>query len=200
MYARFFKRFFDIILSLVVLTFLCPVMVVISLVLTVGGGHVIYSHLRVGQHGKPFKTYKFRTMVVDAELKLAGLLESDPNLKREWSAYHKLSVDPRETRMGTIFRRYKLDELPQFFNVLSGEMSIVGPRPLTSSEFDLFFPDEASVRLYQSVRPGITGAWASGPACNYDDRIAKELEYVRSISLLFDVKILHATLFKIVKQ
>ena len=194
-YARarrsFSKRVIDIVLSLALLILVSPFMLVVAAMIRFrDGGQVIFAQERPGVGGKLFKCYKFRTMVEDAEQKLQALLASDPVVAEEWRVYKKLRKDPRVTRLGAFLRRTSLDELPQLFNILRGEMSIIGPRPITKGEI----PDygtTADFEIYGSVRPGVLGLWqVSGRSnTNYSRRIALDAEYARDWSLWMDLKI-----------
>lgn len=153
---------------------------------------VFFSQLRIGIGGREFSAWKFRTMVPDADLKLKEYLESSPSARAEWQASHKLKNDPRVTWLGRILRHYSIDELPQLWNVLKGEMSLVGPRPIVAEEIhhygDRFDP-------YTWVRPGITGLWQiSGRSdTTYDERVSLDEYYVRNWSIWLDLYILART-------
>jgi exopolysaccharide production protein ExoY len=156
-------------------------------------GPILFGHLRVGKDGRLFRCWKFRSMVVDAEQRLADLLARDPVARSEWEADHKLRVDPRVTRLGDFLRKSSLDELPQLLNVLRGEMSMVGPRPVVSAEvsrYGRYFND------YCSVRPGITGLWQvmGRNDVSYKRRVALDVAYVRSQSISLYIKVLILTL------
>lgn len=187
------KRSFDLIGSLVLLLVMLPVFVLVALLVTIEGGPVFYVHQRVGRGGKPFGCLKFRTMLVDGDRLLQSLLDSNPSARREWESGHKLRNDPRITRIGTFLRQYSLDELPQLLNVLRGEMSLVGPRPVVSSELDRFYGGMAAA--YMSVRPGITGPWqVSGrSSVHYDRRVALDIAYAANHSFAGDLVILGRT-------
>lgn len=151
------KRIFDILFSLLVLCLLSPILLLAVLLVGLDGGPVFYSQRRVGLHGETFKCWKFRTMVVNAELVLKHLIESDEKIAREWHATQKLQVDPRVTWVGKWLRRCSIDELPQFINVLNGSMSVVGPRPFAREQMALY--RNAALAKYLSVKPGLTGSW-----------------------------------------
>jgi lipopolysaccharide/colanic/teichoic acid biosynthesis glycosyltransferase len=156
-------------------------------------GPVFFAHRRIGLDGKPFACLKFRTMCVDADRRLARLLATDEELQREWTSKQKLLCDPRVTRFGRILRNTSLDELPQLINVLRGEMSLVGPRPIIAGELLRY---GRYARLYTSVRPGLTGLWqvTRTSRTSYRRRVATDVHYVRSRTLAFDFKILLATI------
>jgi lipopolysaccharide/colanic/teichoic acid biosynthesis glycosyltransferase len=155
----------------------------------------IFRHTRVGQNGKRFSCFKFRTMVPDADERLAKMLANDPDLQAEWDATQKLSNDPRILPgVGSLLRKASLDELPQVFNVLLGHMSMVGPRPITENELGFY---GEYTEHYMSVRPGITGAWqiAGRSSTSYDDRVSIDVWYVENANLRVDVYIFLKTVF-----
>ncbi len=151
-------------------------------------------HERIGRDGAPFPCLKFRTMVRDADRVLEEHLARDPAARAEWQAQRKLARDPRVTAIGNLLRRSSLDELPQLFNVLRGEMSLVGPRPVVRVELEEHYAGEAG-SLYCRVRPGVTGLWqVSGRSgVSYRERVRLDTEYVRTGSLMLDVAILCRT-------
>ena len=155
-------------------------------------GPVIFAHSRVGQNGKLFPCLKFRTMVVNADEELQRVLKSSAAARAEWETDHKLKNDPRITPIGKWLRKFSLDELPQLFNILIGQMSVVGPRPIVIDEikkYGKFFDD------YCSVRPGLTGLWqVSGRNdISYDARVQLDVSYARNRTLLLDMKIVLQT-------
>ncbi len=156
-------------------------------------GPALFRHRRVGFNGRHFECLKFRTMVTDAPERLRKLLESDPSAAAEWATNRKLRNDPRITAIGAILRKSSLDELPQLFNVLRGDMSIVGPRPVTDEELERY---ASSVGAYLSCRPGITGLWqVSGRSTTtYNKRVACDTFYARNWSLALDAKIMAVTI------
>jgi exopolysaccharide production protein ExoY len=170
-------------------------LLVICYVLTIvaSPGPALFRHRRVGFNGKHFDCLKFRTMVTDAPDRLRQLLKSDPAAAAEWATNRKLRNDPRVTAIGAILRKSSLDELPQLFNVLSGDMSIVGPRPVTDEELERY---ESSIDAYLACRPGITGLWqVSGRSkTTYDERVACDEFYARSWSMALDAKIVIVTI------
>ncbi|NPV90423.1 MAG: undecaprenyl-phosphate galactose phosphotransferase WbaP [Firmicutes bacterium] len=187
------KRLFDIIVGFSIFIFLFPVLLLISLMIKIDTrGPMGFSHKRVGKGGKEFNCYKFRTMATNSQEILQRLLETDPEIKKEWEENFKLKDDPRVTRVGKILRRTSLDELPQILNVLKGEMSLVGPRPIVMDEvpkFGKYAPD------YFMVLPGITGLWGvSGRSdIEYNERVQMEAWYVRNWSLWLDITLLFKT-------
>ncbi|MFZ5649824.1 MAG: undecaprenyl-phosphate galactose phosphotransferase WbaP, partial [Bacillota bacterium] len=189
----FIKRLFDLAAGGLILALLLPLMALIALAVKCDSpGPVIFAHRRIGRGGREFKCYKFRTMVVNAEAVLQELLSKDPALRAEWERDFKLKNDPRITRVGRFLRRTGLDELPQIFNVLKGEMSLVGPRPIVKKEVLRFGP---YIDDFYLVRPGITGLWqVSGRNdIDYPERVRLESWYVRNWSLWLDITILIRT-------
>lgn len=153
------KRLFDILFSIFALTIGFPVFFTCALLIKLSSqGPIFYKCTRIGRQRVPFTCWKFRTMFFDAEQKLQCLLKSDPLLMQEWKTYYKLKHDPRITPIGKWLRKTSLDELPQFWNVLKGDMSVVGPRPLTEYELTHYLKEKAPKIL--SVRPGLTSIWA----------------------------------------
>ena len=186
-------RLMDIAIVLLALLFLMPLMVVIALAIVAqDGGPIFFAHRRIGRDGRPFYCLKFRSMAIDAESRLGALLASDPVARAEWARDHKLRSDPRVTPLGAFLRRSSLDELPQFFNVLRGEMSVVGPRPIVEAEIYRY---GRRFRHYCAVKPGITGLWqVSGRTdVDYRARVAMDCLYVKSKSPRLYVWIVVAT-------
>ena len=163
------------------------------LVLWTTGGPAIYKHKRVGRDGREFYCLKFRSMVVNSDEVLKELLESDPAARREWSTTFKLRNDPRITRFGQFIRKTSLDELPQFWNVMRGDMSIVGPRPVVRQELEIYYGPYA--QAYYKVRPGITGPWQVGGRSDlsYPERVALDTSYVRNWTIRGDLKLIART-------
>lgn len=188
------KKSFDLLVSLVLLPLLFfPMMILIVLIHLDSKGPAIFSQERIGKNGRAFRCYKFRTMYADAEDRLKDLLESDPARKNEWTTFWKLKDDPRITRVGKFLRKTSLDELPQIVNVLKGEMSFVGPRPVTADEIREHYKEAADICY--SVLPGITGLWQVSGRNNtvYDYRIAMDVWYVKNWQLWLDIVILFKT-------
>jgi Undecaprenyl-phosphate galactose phosphotransferase WbaP len=197
----YIKKLFDLVVGIALLIILLVPMIVISILIRIGSrGPAVFSQERVGKNGKPFRCYKFRTMYVDAEQNFSRLLEQDSSVKNEWEQNWKLKDDPRITKMGKFLRKTSLDELPQLFNVLKGEMSLVGPRPVTREEIKEFYRDNAEFCF--GVPLGITGLWqVSGRSgTSYDYRIALDLWYVRNWNLWLDIVILFKTIRIIIKR
>jgi len=188
------KRIVDIVIALSGIILLAPLLI-ICFVLTWASsrGPAIFRHKRVGFNGKPFDCLKFRTMVADAPERPRKPLEADPAAAAEWAKCQKLRNDPRETRIGAVLRKSSLDELPQLFNVLMGDMSIIGPRPVTEDELWRY---GASVKAYTACRPGITGLWqVTGRSdTSYEQRISCDAYYARMWSLALDSKIMIVTI------
>jgi len=189
------KRFFDIVFSLCCLVFGSPVFLMIALVIfATSPGKVIYWQERIGRGGKPFRCYKFRSMYPDADRRLKELLATNPELKEEWAKNFKLKNDPRVTPFGLFLRKTSLDELPQFWNVLKGDLSVVGPRPVVKDEVEKFY----CVKAYKilSIRPGLTGPWqVSGRSDHsYQKRIELDEYYIDNQSFLLDLKLIGKTL------
>jgi lipopolysaccharide/colanic/teichoic acid biosynthesis glycosyltransferase len=176
-------RTLDVILSAVLLVVLAPLLLLIVLAVKIEDpGPVFFSHRRIGRFGREFGCLKFRSMVVDADVRLRELLARDPEMRAEWAISRKLRNDPRITRIGNFLRKSSLDELPQLMNVLRGEMSLVGPRPIISSETPLY---GRYIAAYHTVRPGITGLWqisGRNDVC-YRRRVALDVLYTRSRSV-----------------
>lgn len=155
-------------------------------------GSIFFGHRRIGKNGKVFKCWKIRTMVVGAEQKLIKYLAENPEAAEEWKRDHKLENDPRITKLGAFLRRTSLDEFPQLWNVLRGEMSLVGPRPIVRSELHKYGEHRTS---YMSMKPGVTGLWqVSGRNdISYDERVGLDVQYLSSISIAEDMTILLKT-------
>ncbi len=190
--SKIIKRLIDIIGSLALLVLFSPLFLVVALMVSLDGGPVFYRHKRIGRDGKPFGCLKFRTMILGAEACLNEYLSYHPEQRREWEQDQKLAFDPRVTAIGNVLRRLSLDELPQLVNVLVGEMSLVGPRPVTEGELKHY---GAAASAYLAVRPGLTGPWqVSGRNdVSYATRVAMDEAYVRNFSLWNDIVILLRT-------
>ena len=194
---RFIKRFFDIFLSLVGLILLIPIALFIKIAYLLTGDYdsIFFHQVRVGKNGRKFKMFKIRTMCPDADKKLADILK-DPEYKKEWKKYHKLENDPRITKVGRLIRHGSIDETPQFINVLFGQLSLIGPRPLVPGEIEDLGGEKD---LYESIKPGITGWWAVNGRSDTKviDRLTLEYYYINNQSLLLDIKIFFKTFFAI---
>jgi Undecaprenyl-phosphate galactose phosphotransferase WbaP len=194
-----FKRIFDLCMITLALPVLVPVCIILALAIKLDSrGPVFFRHQRVRTRETFFHVLKFRTMVPDADQVLADYLAEDPELRREWEAKHKLKHDPRITRVGRFLRRSSLDELPQIWNVITGDLSLIGPRPIVEEEIKRY---QKAFRLYEKVRPGITGLWQISGRNNtsYDERVDLDTYYVRNWSLWFDIYILAMTPAAVIK-
>ena len=186
------KRAFDVLVSLMLVPIIAPIVAILFLIARYDGGPALFAQKRVGRDGRMFRCWKIRTMVVDAEAQLERHLREDPVAAAEWARDQKLTIDPRVTPVGRFLRETSLDELPQIFNVLRGDMSLVGPRPVTEGEFVRYAGNEWA---YKAVRPGITGIWqVSGRNdVDYPTRVRMDVEYARTRSLGGDVAIILKT-------
>ena len=194
---RLIKRIFDFILSLIGIAIMSPLFLIISIMIKCDTkGPVFFKQRRIGLNGKPLYIYKFRTMVTNAEELIASFT---PEQKKEWEESYKLKDDPRITRVGKILRKTSLDELPQLINIIKGEMSIIGPRPVVEEELSWYGND---VDLVLSVKPGLTGWWAVNGRSEvpYQKRCDLELYYVKNASLALDIRILLGTLRVVFSQ
>lgn len=187
------KRAFDVLGAGALLLVLAPVFLVLAFLVRRDGGQAFYAHTRIGQGGRGFGCLKFRSMVTDSQARLEALLAGDIEARAEWDATRKLKNDPRVTAVGRFLRKTSLDELPQLINVLRGEMSLVGPRPVVASELSTYYG--AAAAHYMAVRPGITGLWqVSGRSdTSYAQRVALDVAYASRPSLWQDIKILLRT-------
>ncbi len=188
------KRAFDICFSLGFLMLTSPLFLLVSTAIKLtSSGPIFYAQKRVGRNKKPFFIWKFRTMCVNADAILQDLLQ-DPLVRNEWEKNWKLKEDPRTTRIGKFLRQKSLDELPQFWNVLKGEMSIVGPRPQVEDEVNQYFKEKAQKIL--SVRPGITGLWqVSGRNfLSRAERVCLDEHYVDNLSFMLDLHLIAKTI------
>lgn len=195
------KKMFDLIVSCILLLALSIPMIIIAVFIKINSkGPVFYSQDRIGKNNKPFKCYKFRTMYDDAEIRLDDLLKNNVETRNEWNHNWKLKNDPRITRVGRFLRETSLDELPQIFNVLKCNMSLVGPRPVTKREIDDYYKEQA--KLCFGVTPGVTGLWQVSGRSNtsYDYRIALDSWYVRNWNLWLDIVILFKTVRVVLKR
>jgi undecaprenyl-phosphate galactose phosphotransferase len=188
------KRTFDLVSVVAMLVLFSPIMLAVALAVRLTTGkQVIYGHTRIGRDGQEFKCYKFRSMVTNADEVLKQLLETDPQALAEWNRDFKLKNDPRITRVGRFIRKTSLDELPQFWNVLRGDMSVVGPRPVVRQELDRYYA--AAREHYLSVPPGLTGLWqVSGRNdMDYTERVQLDRHYVDNWSVWTDFTIVMRT-------
>ena len=193
------KRLFDLVFSSLVLVVFAPLLAMIALLVKLeDGGPVFYGHRRISESGRTFYCLKFRTMHVRAEERLREILRQYPARRQEWEATFKLKDDPRITRIGRFLRRTSLDELPQFLNVLRGEMSVVGARPIVDEELRRFYQEVAIT--YCAMKPGITGPWQVGKRSDtedYRERVELDRRYIIQASPWLDIKIILQTVFRI---
>lgn len=192
LYARRGKRVLDLGLALAVMPLVAPAILLLWLAVRLDGGPGLFAHVRIGRHGRSFRCWKIRTMAPDADRRLAALLEGDPTAALEWARTFKLKRDPRVTWIGTALRRTSLDELPQIWNVLRGEMSLVGPRPVTAGELALYGADQAT---YLALRPGVTGLWQlrGRRDGDYARRVGLDRSYGQGLCLWLDLRLIAAT-------
>lgn len=189
-YLRIGKRLLDLALVLIASPLVVPLVLTLALVVARDGGKPFYRQIRVGRGGREFTMWKMRSMVHQADKKLAAYLEDNPTARAEWDEKQKLSQDPRITRFGRMLRKTSLDELPQFWNVFRGEMSLVGPRPMMPEQ-QAQYPGTD----YYDLRPGITGSWqvSARNESSFSDRAWFDNAYARSLSLRKDLRLLAAT-------
>lgn len=197
--ARIIKRSFDIVVSFFILLLLSPVILIISILILMDGSTPIYSHNRIGRNGKEFRCLKFRSMIKNSQEILNKIIASDPIAKMEWEKDFKLKNDPRITKLGSFLRKTSLDELPQLFNVLRGDMSLVGPRPITLDELDRYGENK---EYYLMAKPGMTGLWqiSGRNDVDYEKRIYFDAWYVKNWSLWNDTVILFKTINVVLKR
>ncbi len=196
---QFIKRVFDILVSGLSLIVFSPIFLLIVILIRIDSkGKTFYKHKRIGKQGKPIYLYKFRSMYFDSEERLEKMLKN-PDIRKEWEENFKLENDPRITKVGKMLRRTSLDELPQLINILRGDMSIVGPRPVIESEIEKYGEEKEK---FLSVTPGLTGWWAcNGRSCtSYEDRKKLELYYVEHRSISLDLKIIFKTFISVMKR
>ncbi len=197
---RFIKKLFDYAVGIIMfLLLILPILIICVLIRITSPGPAIFKQKRIGKDGKLFMCYKFRTMYKDSEAKLKHLLESDIDAKSEWETYWKLQYDPRVTKFGYFLRKTSLDELPQIWNVLKGEMSLIGPRPYLPREWDFL---RKHSEIIHSVHPGITGLWQINGRSNasYEQRLSFDTWYVRNWNLWLDIMILIKTVSVVLKM
>jgi lipopolysaccharide/colanic/teichoic acid biosynthesis glycosyltransferase len=194
LYFRVFKRSFDVVAVLASAVVVLPLVLLLGLLVSLDGGPALYWQNRVGRGGRIFRIWKLRTMDVDAERLLEAHLAADPAARAEWDRTQKLKDDPRITRIGRLLRKSSLDELPQLWNVLVGEMSLVGPRPMLPEQTELY-PGKAYNRAYCQLRPGVTGLWqiSDRNESAFDTRAYHDTLYFRRMSLGTDLFVLLVT-------
>lgn len=193
----FFKRVFDFICSLIALIIFSPIFIILAIAIRLdSNGNIIFGHTRIGKGGKPIKVYKFRTMVSNAKEVFDNFTEEQ---KKEYYTNFKLENDPRITKIGEFLRKTSLDELPQLINILKGDMSIVGPRPIVEKEIEKYgiYADKMF-----SVIPGLTGYWqANGRSdTTYDERVQMDMYYIDNRSVIMDIKIIFKTVLSVIKK
>lgn len=199
---KFTKRIIDIIGSIIGILILIPTTLIIYLarkVLKEDKGPLFYEQLRYGKNGKVFRLYKFRSMCIGADKKLKEYLENNDEAREKFEKTHKLQNDPRITKIGNFLRKSSLDELPQMINILKGDMSFVGPRPVVEKEVEEYGTNKDK---FLSVRPGLTGYWQVNGRSNttYEERMKMELYYVDNCSLWLDIKIFFKTFITVFKK
>ena len=199
-YNRIIKRIFDLTVSFLSLVILIPLGVLLSVLIYIDNpGPVVFSHTRIGKSGKEFPCYKFRTMVLGAEKILENHLAENEEAKKEWEKDFKLKNDPRITKVGFFLRKTSLDEFPQIINVIKGEMSLVGPRPIVKAEVEKY---KECIYDYYLVPPGITGMWQVNGRSDttYDERVEMDSWYVRNWSVWIDIVYLLKTVGVVLKR
>lgn len=196
----FFKRLLDIIAGICGSLIIIPLFLIIKIIymLNKDFAPIMFKQQRVGKNGKIFSMYKFRTMVVDADRILKDMLKNE-ELRKEWEENQKFHNDPRITKCGNILRKTSLDEIPQFFNLLKGDMSLIGPRPLVKGEL---LDHNGNPNIYEKVRPGISGLWASTgrSQISYEERLMLEYEYVENYSFKMDMKCVINTIHAVITK
>ncbi len=198
---RYLKRCLDVTLVCLALPLLLPLMAFLALLIKLDSpGPVFFKHRRIGEGGKSFWLWKFRTMYVENGEPLSAFLQNNPQAAQEWKRFRKLRNDPRITRVGRFLRKFSLDELPQIFNILKGDMALVGPRPVTEEECRQYYREKAS--FYFSVKPGLTGLWqVSGRnLLPYEERVKLDVWYVLNWSLWLDIIIIVRTIGTVISQ
>lgn len=191
------KRVIDVILASVALILLSPLFAIIAIAIKIDSkGPVFFAHKRIGKNGKIIKLYKFRSMVINAE----ELIKSfTPKQMREYKENYKLTNDPRITKVGKFLRKTSLDELPQLINIINGDLSIIGPRPVVADELEKYGVNKDK---FLSVTPGLTGYWAANGRSNttYEQRMEMELYYIDNLSLKMDIKVFFKTILSVLKK
>ncbi|MEP2718501.1 sugar transferase [Pseudophaeobacter sp.] len=191
-YQKFGKRTLDVVLALLLVPVLAPIVALLWVLVRRDGGSGFFGHTRIGRNNKPFRCWKVRTMVHGAEEKLKTYLAENPEAAEEWARDHKLTNDPRITPLGNFLRKTSLDELPQLWNVLKGEMSFVGPRPIVTAELEKY---GTAAETYLALKPGITGLWqVSGRNdVSYNERVAMDMDYAKRMAFGLDLELILRT-------
>lgn len=199
LYRAYGKRLLDIVLVLATAPVTVPVILVLALLVMRDGGRPFFGHRRIGRDGRTFKCWKVRSMVPDAEARLREYLAENEEARAEWATSFKLTHDPRITRLGNFLRKSNLDELPQLWNILKGEMSIVGPRPVTKDELK-FYGERVS--YYIRMSPGLTGPWQVSGRNDlaYHERVALDVDYARNCNVATDIRVIFATAMAVLKR
>jgi lipopolysaccharide/colanic/teichoic acid biosynthesis glycosyltransferase len=199
LYANHGKRLLDLVIVTLSLPIVLPVLLLCALANLVTGNAVFYTQLRLGRHGKIFRIWKLRTMDPRAEEMLQEILQDDPARREEWLTTQKLKDDPRITRVGAFLRRTSLDEIPQLFNVLRGDMSLLGPRPMMLDQVEIYGP---SLPIYLSLRPGVSGKWQVSERndAHFRRRAQIDAEYARDLSLRTDLLLIWQTLRTLIRS
>lgn len=191
------KRVIDVIFASIALILLSPVFAIIAIAIKIDSkGPVFFAHKRIGKNGNIIKLYKFRSMVINAE----ELIKSfTPEQMREYKENYKLTNDPRITKVGKFLRKTSLDELPQLINIINGDLSIIGPRPVVADELEKYGVNKDK---FLSVTPGLTGYWAANGRSNttYEQRMEMELYYIDNLSLKMDIKVFFKTILSVLKK
>jgi exopolysaccharide production protein ExoY len=195
-YRTFVKRALDVAAVLLTAPVVVPIVLILALMVAREGGRPFYSQFRVGKNGRPFRMWKLRTMVVDADARMTAYLDANPQARAEWDLNQKLRVDPRITRFGQVLRKTSLDELPQLWNVFCGDMSLVGPRPMMLNQ-QAMYPGKA----YYVVRPGVTGLWQTTDRnqTSFEARAEFDTMYNDSLSFAADMRIIFKTVGVVLK-
>lgn len=198
-YARYGKRALDLAIVLPSLPFVIPLVLLCALANLASGNSVFYTQRRLGQHGRVFRIWKLATMHPQAHRMLDDLLANDPDRAREWETTQKLKDDPRVTRVGSFFRRTSIDEFPQLFNVLKGDMSLLGPRPMMLEQIELYGP---TLDVYMSMKPGISGKWQVSERndAHFRRRAQIDVDYAAELSLGADLMLVWQTIRTLIRS
>lgn len=198
-YASMGKRLLDLALVALLVPIAVPVIAFCAVMLLINGNNPFYAQLRLGQHGRVFRIWKLRTMHADADQRLQALLAENSKLRAEWNAKQKLQDDPRITRVGHFLRQTSIDELPQLFNVLRGDMSLLGPRPMMLDQVKLYGP---TLPAYLALRPGISGLWqvTERNDADFEQRAAIDAEYAATLSFANDLRLVWKTIKVVIRS